>query len=663
MVAIAFGAAGPPLELARPAPAFASLSTVARWTAFLLALAVIGSSGCPGGSGPRRTDTLPLVTTDDPEAEADLRAAREAMANGDDGVASDRYTRFLREHPEDALAPIAHLGLGQLALADGHIEAARRHFAVVAAHPDQTVAERGRFYDGVALHLQGDHRGAIERLLPLRGRTVDPEQTELLYATLAAASAALGDHAAEIEYLDEMLRAAVPEDKKRDARHRIGEVVANEATADEIQRAADHLPRDGEAWPLIMVRAVRDASAAGNMPRVRLLIASLREAGTPLDPEISALAVRSDRTDTADRRSIGAILPLSGRGQEVGQRALRGLMLATGTPSDGPTAPGALQLHFRDDGGDPERAARAVDDLVSMHRVVASIGPLDRATAERAAVRAEELGVPLIALTPSASIVEHGPMVFQLFVEPEAEVAALIETARRRGATRASILHPASPYGISLRDAFVRTAQTHGLAVVGVESYGVGTTGFMEKATALARLEPDFVFVPDAARPLSLIAPALAAAGLHCAPAGASLPRGARRIQIAAPSVGFDPALLAPSRRYLQGALFSAPFFAPSAEGAGRHFTDAFQSEYAQVPDVFAAYAYDAALLVQRALAAGALTRGEVRSQLERTAGADTAGASSGLTAARTPSAGTRILELRGETFLPVAAGRSSSDP
>ena len=72
-------------------------------------------------------------------------------------------------------------------------------------------------------------------------------------------------------------------------------------------------------------------------------------------------------------------------------------------------------------------------------------------------------------------------------------------------------------------------------------------------------------------------------------------------------------------------------------------------------PDAFAAYAYDAFELVRGAVAAGAASRADVARWLSSDQVVPTAGASRGLTVSREAREATRLLELRGELFVPAA--------
>lgn len=631
-----------------------------RW--FVAAVACMATllTGCPHGSGQQDLTSLPSLTSDDPEAEADLRAAREAAENGRSSEAQRRYEAFLTDHPDDPLVPRAQLGLGRVLLASGDVEGALARFEEVAASSDPAVSEAGRFYKGIALHLAERHAEAVELLTPLAGRTTDPDETALLLRTLAAAASRTGQTVLALESLDRLAGAESVEDSDREeARERIRQLVAS-SEPEEVHRAYEELPRDGAAWPAVAVRAIRLAFDAGDMARVSHIVAELRERDVPMTDELAELAVRAERTERADPRVIGAIVPLTGRGREVGQRAMRGLMLAAGDPASGPPDPNAPQLVLRDDASNPERAAQAVEDLVSEHRAIAIVGPLEGASARAAAQRAQDLGVPLITLVPDPEIVRDRPMVFRLFPGPDEETRALVAAARARGARRFAVLAPDHAYGRAMTESFRRAVADAGAGLGPVETYEAGATSFGEVVGRLERAQFDALFVPDSARALVLVAPALASAGLWSVAPGAAPPRGGRGITVLAPSVAIDPRVGQSASRYLSGALFASAFHAGSAQGSGAAFVDAFAQRFDGQPDTFAAYGYDAFRLIRRAVEAGETTRAGVAAWLARDAGHDTIGASRGLSPSRGPAGGARILELRDGAFQPATGGGSS---
>jgi ABC-type branched-subunit amino acid transport system substrate-binding protein len=628
-----------------------------RRTALAVLLASLAGAvgiGCPHGGGGQRLETTPPLTTDDPEADAAYRAAERAAEEGRASDAEHLYRVFLDRYPSDALAPLAELGLGRILLAGGDARRALAHFERVAASPDPVVAERGRFHRGIALHLLGRSAEALEVLRPLRGRLVDSADISLLLRTLAAASLQSGDPVAALDALDALVAEHPSDSDTREARERIEAIVAEHLPADALARAYERLDRRGAAWPQVALRALSAAHDAGDMARVRAIADDLRASDVELSEEFASIVLRAERIASADPRVIGAILPLSGRAREIGQHALRGLMLAAGSPPEGPPPPDGPQLVFRDDGGDPERAARAVEELALAHRAVAIVGPLEGPSAIAAARRAQQLGVPLIALSPVHDVARVGPMAFRLFPSAEEEVRQLVRAARARGARRFAALHPQSAYGQAMRDVLERIAAAEGGEMAASASYAPGATAFGPMVEAIARAAPDAILLADAGRQIALIAPALAAAGVWSGDARTGPSTRGRRVTLLVPSAGFDPQATRPSNRYLQGTLFSVPFFAATAQGAGRTFADRFLARFGREPDAFAAYAYDAFGLIRRAVESGSTSREAVARWLAEERPAATAGASEGLGPTRSPRRATRLLELRGDLFVAV---------
>ncbi len=616
-------------------------------------LALWAGWGCPGKPSGPTIGRLPVITSEDPQAEVEIREARELLDRGDIAEAEKLYRRFLEQRPEDPLVPVANLALGRIELAKGRVDEARTLFAKVAAHPDPSISEQGRFYDAVAAHLQGDNRLAIATLKPMQGRTIDPADTALLLRTLAAASEAIGDYLGALETLDALATGAVPESDRKEAVAEIIAIAAGKATAEQITAAYKELDREGTAWPHVARRALRDADGAGDVERMNEILEDIQDEDVELDEELQALALRAARPTEADPRTIGAILSLSGRARKVGEQSLRGLMLAAGLPPQGPPDPKAAQLVFRDDGGDPERAVQAVNELVSAHRVVAIVGPIEARAAAAAAQRAQELGVPLIALTPAADIARTGPMVFRLFTAPEYELQSLVAYAAGAGAKRFAVLHPDAPFGKVMRDTFSREVERKGGQTVVVESYAPDATSFGEQISRLAAARFDALFIADASSRIALVAPALAAEDLWSTPPGEEAPgKKGRAITVLAPSVGFHPSLAVSAGRYLQGAVFSAPFDATAVEGPAQRFAEQYKKQFGSSPDMFAAFAYDAYKLVRQAIEKGATTREQVAKLLPGVRYQDAAGPSAGFTATREPLRPARLLQLQGDRFV-----------
>ncbi|MBK8173553.1 MAG: ABC transporter substrate-binding protein [Sandaracinaceae bacterium] len=488
---------------------------------------VLVNSGCPRGPG-TNVDSLPQVTTADPDAEHDINEARAAQAAGDSALAMRLYQTFLREHPNDPLVPIAQLNLGLLLMASGDVTGALPLFARVATSTHAATADRGRFYRGIALELGGSHAEARTVLNTFVGRTVDPADTAMLLRNLASAEEALGAHGEALTHLDALLREPISDLDRAAVRARIDALVTNALSPEDAQNAADTLSRDGYSWSVVAQRALAAAFEGGNMTRVRALGADLRARGVELPDELQSMTLRASLPDAAAPDVIGVILPLSGRAREIGQRALRALMLASGVPSDRPLPPGSPRIVYRDTMGDPAQAVRAVEDLVSLHRAIAIIGPIDGQEALAAAQRAQELGVPLITLTPAPGITRGGAMIFRLFSDAVAESTALIRAARNRGARSFVILHSSGAVGTAMAEPFSHAIADNGGAVIANVAYAENATSFSEQIAQLRTLAFDSIVLADTARTTAMLVPALAAAGIWSSAASAGSARQSR---------------------------------------------------------------------------------------------------------------------------------------
>ncbi len=581
----------------------------------LLGLALWFTAGMGGGCPHHKAGLLPplqIAASPDVHAEADFRAAKEALDRGDLPQAKQRFRAFVDVWPKDPLAPMARLELGRIDLKEGALEAARQWFDGVAKSPDPALQERGRMYGAVARARMGAHLEALSVLRPLVGRTIDPRETSLVLATIAIAENAQGNRLTALEARDRQLRGELPADERSAAEASVNELTNALSPELELPRAYETLPRDGAAWPVVARRFLRVSQVRSQSAKVQEIAQDMRDQSLVIDEELSALVLRAERAGDTDPSVIGAILPLSGRGREVGEAAMRGLMLATGLPSEAERPPHTPRIVFRDDGGRIENALAALDDLVAMHRVIAVVGPVSTPLSRDLEKRARELGVPLLSLTPGSTQVQapEDPVV-HLVGSPREEAEALARVALAGGAHRFVMLHAVGAYGDVMRSAFETSLRAQPGNTIEVVTYLATATSFVAEAEAVQKLAPDAVIIADAASRVALIAPALAAHGIW--PAKQPIAPGAGvAIPWLIPSVGFDAALLQTSRRYLQGAVFAAPFDPALAPA----FTAAYRAQWSTDPNVFSALAHDAYGLVQAALASGANTRDAVATAL-----------------------------------------------
>ncbi len=566
--------------------------------ALFIALAAVLFS-CPSSKPePTPPSKLPILTTDNPAAERALRVAQAHHEAGRLEEARAHYSHFIANYEGDALIPVAHLGLAQLYLGADEFDRAVEHSAPQRTHEDVTVRERATLIHAVASLRLGKPDIAVLELKPMVGKTTDPQDTGLLLWSLAEAEQALGNPAEAVVALDRLLGTATPVSLRDPAIKLIQALIEDALAKEKLDVLIETLPRDGVGWPLATKRAIELAYEESRMNDVRQLAKQLEQQDIELDDDLRLMVVRAKESHDADPYVIGAILPLSGRAREVGQDALRGMVLAAGLPRDGPPTPTTPRIIFRDDAGDPKLAREAVEELVAVHKVIAIVGPLSTKVAEEAARQSERLAVPLVALSPNMS---PGPAyASRLLPSTEQEAQVLLDSASLTAASDVVLMAPKSAFGDRMVAAYRANLAARGVQQVTELRFEPEATSFGDATKALQGKRPDALAVLAQPSRVLLIAPALARIGIG---------QGGRT-RILLPSIAYDGNVLRSAGRYLQGALVSA------ADNPNSAFAQQYRARFETEPGLFALAAHDAVKLILTRSESGTADRDQMATAL-----------------------------------------------
>lgn len=609
------------------------------WAA-LLVVALVGQ-GCSSTALAE-----PRYASADPTAQQEFDRARALFEEGRLAEAEPLFSAFVAAHGDDALRPAAELHLGRIAAARGDHRAAAERLERAAAAADPALADRARLELGRSQLRQGGADGArraLATLEPLASR-LEGEAAAEVHAVLAEAAGAAGDVERRVRALEALCRHGGREACEV-AQREFAETVAS-LTPAQLARLHATLPHDGQGWAVATTRLGLMAAESGDTARAQALATELDQAGQDA-AELRSAAAEAERLDWS---AVGVLLPLSGRARLVGEQARAGLEMAAASSHD------PIRLVVRDVAAPGADVGRMVEELVRVERVAAIVGPVDAAQAQIAAQRAEELGVPLLALTIRAGLATQGRWVLRPFQSNEAEVRVLIAQAvERQGLRTFAILYPDQPYGRVLRDLVQAEVARLGGTVAAAQSYDPARTSFTDVCQALAAREFEALVIPDRSRTVSLIAPALASAGLWSVAPAAAAPDGGRGIQLLVPSTGFDATLPRQAGRYLQGALFATPLWVDDAAPEVAGFVAEYREAEGSAPTAYASQAHDAATLIRAARSqARARTREALLQALLGLDDASTVGPFAGFDAEGEPLAPLRLLRLDGATFLPV---------
>jgi len=193
---------------------------------------------------------------------------------------------------------------------------------------------------------------------------------------------------------------------------------------------------------------------------------------------INTISERIISRTTVNRTKVGVLLPLSGRDRVFGRRMQTALRTAFNGSQN--------ELIFEDTGGDPTTTAKAFDNLVLKHNVIAVIGPFRSRVVPTAIAKADDYGVPTLTLSHADGQVQVSPWAFQTGITPGQQARGLAKVAfETLGYSSFAILHPSTSYGRSFMNAFWDEVSKRNGEIRGIEQYAYNATTFKSQTSKL----------------------------------------------------------------------------------------------------------------------------------------------------------------------------------
>jgi branched-chain amino acid transport system substrate-binding protein len=291
-----------------------------------------------------------------------------------------------------------------------------------------------------------------------------------------------------------------------------------------------------------------------------------------------------------DMINIGGLAPLTGDVSLYGINVNNGVKIAVEEIN---AAGGVLgkQINYivYDEKGDATEAVNAYNKLVNNDKIVALIGDVTSTPTLAVAQQAVLDNMPMITASGTAAdITAVGPNVFRAcFIDPFQGELMASYAANRLGAKKAAILYDtSSDYSVGLKDSFVAEAGRIGLEIVANEGYASGDIDFKTQLTKIVSAGADVLFLPEYYEAVALIAPQAREVGFAGALLGAD---------------GWDSvveSIDAGNLYSIEGSYFCAHASLKSTDEAFVAFVEKYQKKYGQMPNMFAALGYDAAMIM-----------------------------------------------------------------
>ena len=284
---------------------------------------------------------------------------------------------------------------------------------------------------------------------------------------------------------------------------------------------------------------------------------------------------------TAAAFKIGGTGPLTGDAAIYGNAVKNGAQLAV----DEINAEGGVQfeLKMEDDENDPEKAVSAYNALKDWG-VQLSLGSVTSKPAEATAT--ENFADRIFALTPSASapaVTEGKDNVFQMcFSDPNQGTASAEYIADNQMGTKIAIIYKNDDvYSSGIYEKFKAEAETKGLNIVSTTTFtSSSATDFSVQLGEAKAAGADLLFLPIYYQPASLILQQAKSMGYAPKFFGVDGMDGVLTLE------GFDTSLA-------EGVMLLTPFNADAEDEKTQSFVTKYKEQFGDVPNQFAADAYD----------------------------------------------------------------------
>jgi branched-chain amino acid transport system substrate-binding protein len=303
----------------------------------------------------------------------------------------------------------------------------------------------------------------------------------------------------------------------------------------------------------------------------------------------SPIACSKKQPETKEIK-IGAILPLTGDVASYGQKAKRGIELATVEINSKRGLLGkSVNVDFQDDRGDSKEAVNIMMRFATIDKIPVVFGSAGSTVTLAITPIANKNQVILISPISSSSKLstEGGPYFFRTCPADDLQSEVLSNWVVESGAKNIAIVYTNNSWGKPLAEGFKEKFEKLGGQVLASEGVEENLTDFR---TIIAKLQ-------NIKGLEAIVSPTYPKEG-------GVFVRQLKEIGLKLPLFGGDnwgsPEFLDVAKDAAEGVFYTAP-----SEGNSpvyKDFAQRYHQKYGEEPDVFSAYAYDAALAIFKAI-------------------------------------------------------------
>ncbi len=312
-------------------------------------------------------------------------------------------------------------------------------------------------------------------------------------------------------------------------------------------------------------------------------------------------AAATESTDAATTESAGATFKIGGIGPATGGAAVYGLAVKNGAQLavDEINAAGGIngaqiEFNFQDDEHDAEKAVNAYNTLKDWNMQIL----MGTVTSTPCIAVAEETNRDQIfQLTPSGSAVpcvQYDNAFRVCFSDPNQGIASAQYIGANKVASKVAVIYDSSDvYSSGIYEKFAAESENQGIEIVAAEAFTADSkTDFSVQLQKAKDAGAELVFLPIYYTEASLILSQASTMGFDTKFFGCDGLDGILSVE------NFDTTLA-------EGLMLLTPFAADAQDDLTKKFVASFQTAYGEVPNQFAADAYDAIYIIKAAIETG----------------------------------------------------------
>ena len=361
------------------------------------------------------------------------------------------------------------------------------------------------------------------------------------------------------------------------------------------------------------------------------------------------------KADTGAKIKIGVVIPLTGKLALTGQKVLQGIQLAVHQlPFQ---AREKLALEVRDSGHQLPMK-EIIADLSGLPNVVGIIGPLLSDEVAIAGKVARDYLIPIFSPTASTyGLVDENSFMFRNALTREIQAKFLAEYAvNTLQLKRFAVLHPYEPFGLELKDTFIKEVESFGGEVVAVAGYDRTQNDFKKQIFELGGVEDDELekigrelvlsegVIPDFSSPSTFSRPLIdmghwsgddvekLKVSLELSYDAIFIPGVYDKVGLIIPQLAFynvntvsllgtngwnSPELVTMGGKYLTNVYFVDGFYPDSHHVEVQKFVRDFKANFGEEPGYLSAQSFDAANIMINNILAGAGNRIKMKESLK----------------------------------------------